>query len=250
MFDVAAEKYDRFMGRYSVPLAPQLVELAGIAPGQRVLDVGCGPGALTSALVERVGAENVSAVDPSAPFVDAARERYPGVDVREASAEHLPYADDEFDATLAQLVVHFMADPLQGVREMARVTRPGGVVAASVWDHGGGRGPLSPFWAAARRFDPGLTGESNLMGSRQGQLVELFREAGVRDVEESALCVEVRHPSFDEWWEPFTFGLGPVGVYMGRLDPEHQAQIREGSRDELPDDLVVTVYAWVARGVA
>ena len=158
MFEVAAEKYDRFMGRYSMPLAPKLVELAGIAPGQRVLDVGCGPGALTTALAERVGAENVSAVDPSAPFVAAARERNPGADVREAAAEQLPFGDDDFDAALAQLVVHFMADPRQGIREMARVTRPGGVVAASVWDHGGGRGPLSPFWAAARRFDPGFTG--------------------------------------------------------------------------------------------
>src|SRR4051812_48703402 len=228
------------MGRYSVPLAPKLVELAGIAHGHRVLDVGCGPGALTRALVERVGAGNVSAVDPSTPFVAAARERNPGVDVREASAEQLPYADTEFDAALAQLVVHFMADPLQGVREMARVTRPGGVVAASVWDHGGGRGPLSPFWAAARRLDPDLKGESDLVGARQGQLVELFREAGVRDVEEATVAVDVRHPSFDEWWEPFTFGVGPVGAYLARLDPEQRARLRDGCRDELPADLVVT----------
>ena len=115
MFTVAAESYDRFMGRYSAPLAPQLAELAGVAGGQRVLDVGCGPGALTAELVRRAGAANVAAVDPSEPFVAAARERQPGVDVRQASAEELPFEDAAFDAALAQLVVHFMSDPVRGL---------------------------------------------------------------------------------------------------------------------------------------
>src|SRR6187551_1578775 len=149
-FDVAAEAYDRFMGRYSVLLAPQLADLGGVRPGQRVLDVGCGPGSLTGELVRRVGGDAVAAVDPSEPFVAAAKARHPAVDVRRASAEHLPFEDGVFDAALAQLVVHFMADPVAGLREMARVTRPGGIAAACVWDHGGGRGPLSPFWRAAR----------------------------------------------------------------------------------------------------
>ncbi|MEO5985534.1 MAG: class I SAM-dependent methyltransferase, partial [Candidatus Limnocylindria bacterium] len=136
-FDVAAEAYDRFMGRYSQQLSPQLADLAGITAGQRALDVGCGPGSLTEELVARLGADRVAAVDPSAPFVQAAASRHPGVDVRKASAESLPYEDDTFDATLAQLVVHFMDDPVAGIREMRRVTRPVGVVAASVWDHAG-----------------------------------------------------------------------------------------------------------------
>jgi ubiquinone/menaquinone biosynthesis C-methylase UbiE len=130
MFTVAAEAYDRFMGRYSVPLAPGFCEFSQIAAGQRVLDVGCGPGALTAELVGRLGPAGVSAVDPSEPFVEAARERHPGVDVRRATAEQLPFADDGFDAALAQLVVHFMTSPLEGLGEMARVTRPGGVIAA------------------------------------------------------------------------------------------------------------------------
>ena len=138
-FEVAAEAYDRFMGRYSVQLAPQLADFAGIAAGQRVLDVGCGPGALTGELVQRLGAEAVTAVDPSEPFVAAAKARHPGVEVQRASAESLPFDDGAFDAALAQLVVHFMADPVAGLREMARVTRPGGVVAACVWDHAGER---------------------------------------------------------------------------------------------------------------
>ena len=120
-----------------------------MAAGRRVLDVGCGPGALTAELVRRVGADSVSAVDPSEPFVAAATERHPGVDVRQGSAEQLPFPDDAFDAALGQLVVHFMADPVAGLTEMARVTRRGGVVAACVWDHAGGGGPLSRFWEAA-----------------------------------------------------------------------------------------------------
>src|SRR5918999_1920901 len=163
-FAVAADAYDRFMGRYSVPLAPQLADFASVTAGQRVLDVGCGPGALTAELVRRLGPAAVSAVDPSGPFVAAARERYPGVDVRRAAAEQLPFEDETFDASLAQLVVHFMSDPVAGLREMARVTRKGGVVAACVWDHAGGRGPLSVFWKAARELDPGVDDESQLAG--------------------------------------------------------------------------------------
>src|SRR5215204_1495417 len=136
------------MGRYSVPLAPELADFAGVAPGQRVLDVGCGPGALTTELVNRLGAENVVAVDPSEPFVAAAKERHPEVEVKLATAERLPLGDGEFDAALAQLVVHFMSDPVAGLREMARVTRGAGIVAACVWDYGGGRHPLGPFWEA------------------------------------------------------------------------------------------------------
>src|SRR5918992_5708725 len=136
-FAAGAQAYDRFMGRYSVPLAPKLADFAGVDAGQRVLDVGCGPGALTTELVGRVGPAFVAAVDPTEGFVEAARERHPGVDVRVARAEQLPYADDTFDAALAQLVVHFIADPVAGLRDMGRVTREDGVVAACVWDHAG-----------------------------------------------------------------------------------------------------------------
>jgi len=131
-FTVAADAYDRFMGRYSVPLAPRFADFGEVANGQRVLDVGCGPGALTTELVRRLGDAAVTAVDPSEPFVAAARERQPGVRVERASAEHLPFRDRGFDAALAQLVVHFMTDAVAGLREMARVTRRDGVVAACV----------------------------------------------------------------------------------------------------------------------
>src|SRR6478736_3672813 len=183
-FAVAADSYDKFMGRYSTLLAPQFADLAGIGSGQRVLDVGCGPGALTTELVERLGAASVAAVDPSESFVAAARARLPDVDIRQSSAEQLPFSDDEFNAAHAQLVVHFMADPVAGLAEMRRVTRPGGVVAACVWDHAGGRGPLSPLWEAAHALDPNVRDESELPGARHGDLERLFEAAGLGDVEE------------------------------------------------------------------
>lgn len=238
------------MGRYSVLLAPQLADLAGVAAGQRVLDVGCGPGALTAELVKRLGPDAVSAVDPSEPFVAAAQERYPGVSVQRAFAEHLPFPDQALDATLAQLVVHFMADPIAGLGEMARVTRERGVVAACVWDHAGGQGPLSPFWEAAHELDREVEDESQLPGARQGHLLELFQAAGLHEVEETCLSVTVTHPTFEEWWEPFTLGVGPAGSYAARLDPKRQAELRDVSREKLPAaPFVLTARAWAARGV-
>ena len=249
-FIVGADEYDRFMGRYSAPLAPQFAELARVAAGQRALDVGCGPGSLTAELVRRLGPGAVSAVDPSEPFVAAARERHPGVSVLRAAAEDLPFEDGGFDAALAQLVVHFMVDPVAGLREMARVTRADGLVAACVWDHAGGRGPLSVFWHAARDLDPRVEDESSLAGAREGHLGELFRSAGLREIEASALSVSVEHPSFEAWWEPFTLGVGPAGGHAAGLDAEQQARLRERCRELLPEPpFALTALAWAARGL-
>jgi SAM-dependent methyltransferase len=250
-FEVAADAYDRFMGRYSVPLAPQLADFAEVAAGQRVLDVGCGPGALTAELVRRLGPEAVSAVDPSEPFVAAAQQRHPGVSVQRAMADGLPFGDHAFDAVLAQLVVHFMADPVVGLREMARVTREHGVVAACVWDYAGGRTPLSTFWEAAHELDPDVEDESQLPGAREGDLAELFEAAGLHHVEEGALTVGVEHPSFEDWWEPFTLGVGPAGTYATGLDATRLAELRERCRNLLPaTPFVLTGRAWAARGRA
>ena len=249
-FTVAAEAYDRFMGRYSAALAPRFADLAAITAGQRALDVGCGPGALTRELVARLGAEAVTAVDPSEPFVEAARERHPGVRVERSSAERLPFADRTFDATLAQLVVHFMTDPVAGLEEMARVTLEGGVVAACVWDHAGGNGPLSVFWDAARELDPGVLDESRLAGAREGHLSELFAEAGLHEVEETSLEVTVEHATFEAWWEPFELGVGPAGDHTARLGPAEREALRERCRTMLPaPPFALTVRAWAARGL-
>lgn len=250
-FDVAADAYDRFMGRYSRLLSPQLADLAGISDGQRVLDVGCGPGALTAELVTRLGPAAVAAVDPSEPFVAAARDRHPGVDVRRASAEQLPFVDRTFDAALAQLVVHFMSDPVAGLTEMARVTRRGGVVAACVWDHAGGQGPLGTFWRAARELDAGIDDESHLAGVREGHLAELFEAAGLLRIGEAVLTARLEHASFDEWWAPFTRGVGPAGAHVASLDPERRAELRETCRTLVPTaPFVVSAKAWAARGVS
>jgi SAM-dependent methyltransferase len=250
-FTVAAEAYDRYMGRYSVLLSPQFADLAGVHRGQRVVDVGCGPGALTTELVARVGPAAVAAVDPSEPFVAAARERHPDARVELASAEELPFADDDFDAALAQLVVLFMSDPGAGVAEMRRVTRPDGVVAACVWDHAGGQGPLSPFWDVVRELDPDVHDESDLVGAREGDLTRVFDAAGLRDVEETALSVSLEHPTFEDWWEPYTFGVGPAGAYVAKLDAEGRARLREACREALPEaPFVLTPRAWTARGLA
>ena len=244
-----AESYDRFMGRYSSRLAPGFARFAGVDTGLRVIDVGCGPGALTAELVRLVGADAVTAVDPSEPFVEAARERNPKARVVRASAEALPFADGAFDAALAQLVVHFMADPVAGLREMGRVTRAGGLVAACVWDHAGGRGPLSAFWDAAHALDPDAADESELPGAREGDLSRLFTEAGLHDVEETLLSVAVEHPTFEEWWEPFELGVGPAGGYTSRLDPTRRAALREACRARLLESpFVLTAGAWAARG--
>lgn len=241
--------YDRFMGRYSSLLAPQFADFAGVVIGQRAIDVGCGPGALTGELVARLGADSVSAVDPSEPFLASVAQRYPGVDVRRATAEHLPFAGATFDLALAQLVVHFMPQPVLGIGEMSRITRRGGVVAACVWDYAGGRGPLGPFWEAAREIDPEVDDESSLPGVGEGHLTELFASAGLEEIEETTLSVAVEHPSFEEWWEPFTLGVGPAGSYLASLDPTRQEELHEAVRVRLPEPpFVITGHAWATKG--
>jgi SAM-dependent methyltransferase len=250
-FDVAADAYDRFMGRYSQLLSRQLADFAGVSGGQRVLDVGCGPGALTAELVTRLGPGAVTAVDPSASFAAAVGARNPGVDVRQASAEDLPFADDAFDAALAQLVVHLMSDPVAGLGEMARVTRRDGAVAACVWDYAGRTDPLSGFWQAARELDPEVDDESQRAGTREGHLAELFEAAGLHDVEGAALSIRLEHSSYEGWWEPFTLGVGPAGSYVASLDPDARAALHERCRATLPPaPFLVTARAWAARGTA
>jgi SAM-dependent methyltransferase len=244
-FDVTADAYARFMGRFSEPLAEQFVGLAGVSAGQRALDVGCGPGALTGRLVERLGVDAVAGVDPSASFVAAARARFPGLDVREGRAEALPFADGSFDTVLAQLVVHFMDDPVAGLREMGRVARPGGTVAACVWDHGGGAGPLSLFWLAVHDLDPAAADESRLPGTGEGHLAALAGEAGLVDVQPSALTVTLRFDTFADWWEPYTFGVGPAGGYVGRLsDTDREAVAARCAALLGPPPFEVRATAW------
>jgi len=244
-FVVSPDAYARFMGRYATPLAEVFEAFAGVRQGDKVLDVGCGPGALTAHLLS-IGAE-VTAIDPSPPFVDAIRERFPGVDVRLGTAEELPYDTGAFDAALAQLVVHFMTDPVGAIRQMMRVTRPGGVVAACVWD--GPTGALAPFWDSVHVIDPDAQDEALLSGAHKGHLTEMFEAAGLRDVEEVPISVDVVHPTFEEWWEPYTYGIGPAGEYVQQLEDDGRARLESVARDRLGSGpFTVTATAWAARG--
>ena len=250
-FDVAADSYDRFMGRFSEPLADQFVDLLALEPGQRALDVGCGPGALTARLVEVLGAGSVAAVDPSEPFVKAARARFPEADIRIGSSDHLEFDDDSFDYTVAQLVVHFMTDPVAGLTEMRRVTKPGGLVAASVWDFAGERAPLSLFWRAVRNLSPTAVDESALPGAREGHLSELFTAAGLTSVRTSTITVTLHFATFDDWWNPFLLGVGPAGAYLGGLDAAARENVgAECARLVGSVPFQIDATAWVATGRA
>jgi SAM-dependent methyltransferase len=247
-FEVTVDAYDRFMGRWSRPLAAKFVRLADPQPGWRALDVGCGPGALTAELVTRLGEDAVAAVDLSAPFVRGVAERFPGVDVRSASAEHLPWPDAGFDLAAAQLVVHFMTDPVAGLAEMARVVRPGGVVTACVWDFGGPGGPLTDFWRAVHDLDPTAVGESELPGTAEGQLERLAAAAGLVDVVGGRLSVRLRIERFDDWWEPFTLGVGPAGDYVAGLDDDARGRLRAHCAEVLPaEPFTLESVAWTVR---
>jgi ubiquinone/menaquinone biosynthesis C-methylase UbiE len=251
-FRSGAEHYDRFMGRYTVPLARALADEVGVAEGMRVLDVGCGPGGLTSELAGRVGAANVAAVDPAEQFVAACRERNPGADVRQGVAEELPWEDDEFDAALSCLVIAFMRDPDAAMREIARVARPGGGVGVCMWDiAGGGMTMLRLFWAAMRTVRPDTEGERARAGTAEGDIAERLERAGLGDVAGGALEVSVEYAGFEDFWEPFTHAVGPSGQALAKLDEGEREAVREAIRAELPDGpFRLDARAWYATAAA
>lgn len=249
-FAAPAENYDRFMGRYTPTLAAEFADFAKLAPGLRVLDVGCGPGGLTGELVARVGAAQVAAIDPAPQFAAACRHRYPGVDVRDGVAEDLPWPSGRFDAVLSSLVIGFLRDPDRAVQEMARVTRAGGTVAACMWDLAtGGMTMLRLFWDAARSLDPTVAGERRMAGTIDGDIAERFARAGLVDVASGALSAHADYRDFDDFWEPFTYAVGPAGQYLATLPPARRDRIRDACREQLPEGpFQLDAHAWCARG--
>lgn len=256
-FRAPADAYDRFVGRYGPQLAAALIAFARVAPGMRALDVGCGPGALAAALAERLGAASVSAAEPSEPFAEACRTRLPGVEVVLATAEALPFADRAFDVTLSQLVVNFMDDPEAGVREMARVTRPGGTVASCVWDYAGEMTLLRAFWDAAREVDPeraAAADEGTVMRwCGEGELAALWHAAGLGAVRFGELVVRAGYADFEDLWSPLGSGVAPAGAFCASLDDADRARLHDAFRDRLgvgdgPFDL--TARAWAVAGIA
>lgn len=256
-FRASADAYDRHVGRYGSQLASALIAFAGIEPGMRALDVGCGPGALTAALVGRLGTASVCAADPSEPFAEACGARLPGVEVVVAAAESLPFSDGAFDATLSQLVVNFMPDPETGVREMARVTRPGGVVASSVWDYAGEMTLLRAFWDAAREVDPERAAAADegivMRWCGDGELAKLWWTAGLRHVRFGPLVVRASYADFEDLWSPLPTGVAPSGAFCKSLEADRRDALRDAYRRRLgvsDGPFELTARAWAVAGIA
>jgi SAM-dependent methyltransferase len=253
-FRTSAEAYDRHIGRYGRDLARALAVTAGVRPGGRALDVGCGPGALATELAARLGSGQVAAVDPSAPFVEACRRRLPGVRVELASAERLPFADATFDHALAQLVVNFIPDPPAGVREMRRVTRPGGTVAAAVWDYAGEMTLLRRFWDAAVALDASAAESDegrSMPYCTPDELSGLWSAAGFAGVEVLPVVVVAGYDGFKDLWAPLEAGVGPSGAYVASLGDERRARLRDELRRRLrvgSGPFELSARAWAVTG--
>jgi SAM-dependent methyltransferase len=234
--------YDKFMGRFSVRLAPLFADFAGVSSGSRVLDVGAGTGALTAELLRRDA--TVAAMDPSPQFVATLKARFPGVDAREAGAEDLPWPDASFDAVLAQLVIAFMADAPAGVAEMRRVVKPGGVVAVCMWD----RERMELLHAVNQVqavVDPGRSADVGPFRDANS-IKELLGDGA----EVELLVVDAEYADFAEFWAALTGGVGPAGAWVASLDDERRAQAREELLRVLGEPsgaFTLTGKAWAGR---
>ena len=227
-----AQAYERFMGRWSARLAPVFLDAVGMPEPRRVVDVGSGTGNLSRAVAERWPSCEVVGVDPSTAFVAAARDRAADLGGRvrfEAGrADDLPLDDGSVDAALALLVLNFVPDADAAMTQMARVTRPGGVLAAAVWDYGGRMGMLRTLWDAAGRLDPSVArrDEATMPLGRPGGLTDLWEHSGLSGVEGGLLEVSTRFTDFDDYWQPFLEGQGPAGVYVRGLTEDRRAALR------------------------
>ena len=252
MFSVTGNDYDRFMGRYSMALAPGFAAFAGVEAGMRILDVGCGTGALTAELVKLTGGELVSGIDPAPQFVEACRGRAPGADVRVGPAEALPWGDAEFDRVLAQLVLPFFTDADAAMAEMRRVARPTGVVAVCMWGAGNENELTDAFWRAASRVDPsGAHGDRFMRFRTQPEMEVLLQRAGFSALASTALDVAATYAGFDDFWQSIEGSAGGVGAYVSKLAPDLLSRLRESCKEELGAPgatFTLRARAWAVRG--
>jgi ubiquinone/menaquinone biosynthesis C-methylase UbiE len=255
-----AAKYEQLMGRWSRALAAPFIEFAGIAPGDRVLDVGCGTGSLTFELAENTGAGEIVGIDFSPTFVEALRGRntHPHVSAQQADATALPFADAAFDRAMALLVLHFVPDAPVAIREMRRVVKPGGTVAAVVWDHLGGMSGMRMIVdTLAALSEPGRHLRNRYLFQpmmQPGEMKHAFIAAGLKDVAETELMIRMTYQEFDDLWSPIAAGEGPIGKLVGGLGGEELARLTaavrdayEGGRPDGPRSFANV--AWACRGV-
>jgi SAM-dependent methyltransferase len=258
--DIFAESdaYERFMGRWSRRLAPQLVKFAGVADRDALLDIGSGTGALASALAASASSGRVTGVDPSSAYVRFAQSQASTDRVRfvVGDAQALEFPDAVFDKTASLLVMNFIPDAAKALREMIRVTRPGGVVAAAVWDYGEGMQMLRVFWDEGVALDPAIAArdERNMPLCKRGELAALWRAQGLDRVEEQPLVIDLDFASFDDYWRPFLGGQGPAGAYTASLpEPRRdalEARLRKrllGGRSDGP--ITLQARAWAVKGI-
>lgn len=249
--------YDVLMGRWSRLMAPRLVEFAEVRDGDNVLDVGCGTGSLTSALLSAGPAVRATGIDGSEAYVEIGRGRLDGsrATLDQGDAQSLPYPDDSFDKCVSLLVMNFIPDPAKAVSEMRRVTRVGGSVTAAVWDYGDGMEMLRYLWDEAIGVDEDAAAkhEGNMPLCREGELAELWTECGLSEVGDTALAIEMNFASFDDYWSPFLTGVGPSGSYVRSLDSRTRTQLKERLLQKLANGnqqapIRLTARAWAVRG--
>jgi len=255
----SGEGYESFVGGLSRQVAPEFVAWLAVPPGSRWLDVGSGTGALTEAVLACCAPERVVGVEPSAAFRTYAEARVPDprASFRAGDAGALPVDDDGFDAVVSALVLNFVPDQPAALAEMRRAARPGGAVAAYVWDYSGGMPKLTTVWDAAVELDPsaaGLHEATRFAANQPDPLLALFTGAGLRSVDVQGIVVAADFGSFDDYWSPFLAGTGPAPAYLATLADDDRAALRDAVRARLPieDDgaIHLTACAWAVRGRA
>lgn len=255
----AGEPYERFMGRWSRAVADVFLGWLDAPPGQRWGDVGCGTGALVTSILGAAAPRAVVAIDRSAGFLRAARHAIPDrrVQFAVADAALLPWASGACAAAVSGLALNFVAQPAGAVREMARVTGPGGLVAAYVWDYQDGMQMLRQFWDAAVAVDPtaaGLDEGARFPICQPAALREVFEAAGLTAVTVRSLTVPTPFRDFAAYWSPFLGRQGPAPAYVASLQEGLREQLRSTLQTRLPTaadgSIALTARAWAVRGTA